>query len=397
MSTRKKILFVNYSLHSGGVEKSLITVLSLFNYDKYSVDLQLFANEGMFFSQVPDQVNLLPPLFPVEYRMNIRRAFFALLKKGHPLFALCRLLVSFAGRNGTVGERMKKMWNFERHFIRSSKKTYDAVIAYMEGQPIYYAVTKVKSRVKIGFIHGDYLAMGLDREFDLPFLRSLNSLCTVSESCLDALQKAFPEYSGRFHVIYNIISPSFLRSMAEQGTGFQDDFDGLRVLSIARLSKQKGLDIALPAVAALKRKSLRFCWYIIGIGPEEDALRDMVQKLEISDSVRFLGEQANPYPFLKQCDLYMQPSRFEGKAIAVDEAMVLCRPILLTDFSTAADQVESGKNGLIVPMTSDGVEEGLSRMLKDAELRERFTGELSRCDLSNEREIEKLYALLDGE
>jgi glycosyltransferase involved in cell wall biosynthesis len=396
MPDKKKVLFVNYSLHSGGVEKSLVTILSLFDYDTYEVDLQLFANDGMFLSRVPSNVHLLNPLFPVEYRQNIRRAFFALLKKGHPLVALCRLLVSFAGLKGSMGERLVKMWSIERHFIPKSSKHYDTVIAFMEGQPIYYAVTKVDAARKIGFIHGDYQAMGLESSFDRPFIGKLDALCTVSESCLTALKKVFPEYSAKEHVIYNIISANFMRAMAEKEKGFDDGFSGLHVLSIARLSQQKGLDIALPAVALLKRKGLSFRWYIIGIGPEEESLKQMAKELELEDSVVFLGERSNPYPYLKECDIYLQPSRFEGKSIAVDEAMVMCRPILLTDFSTASDQIDSGRNGLIVPMTSEGVAEGLEDLIRNEERRSRFSGELSRGNFTNESEINKLYALICG-
>jgi glycosyltransferase involved in cell wall biosynthesis len=394
MADKKSVLFVNYSLHSGGIEKSLVTVLSLFDYGTYDVDLQLFANEGMFLSRVPSQVHLLRPLFPAEYRQNIRRAFFLLLLKGHPLAAACRLLVTFAGRRGTVGERLAKMWKIESRFIRPSLKRYDAVVAFMEGQPIYYAASKVAGRRKIGFIHGDYSAMGLDRDFDLGYFQKLDALCTVSESCLQSLRNVFPEYSDRLRLIFNIISPEFIRTMAEKGRGFDDGFSGPRILSIARLSLQKGLDLAMPAIVELKKKGLSFRWYIIGIGPEEERLKAMVQDLGIGDRVRFLGEQPNPYPFLKKCDIYFQPSRFEGKAIAVDEAKVMCRPILLTDFSTAADQIDSGRNGLIVPMTPDGILEGLESLLLNEERCAAFSESLSRLSFSNEDEINKLYALI---
>lgn len=395
MPEKKKVLFVNYSLHSGGIEKSLVTLLSLFDYDSYEVDLQLFANDGMFLSRVSPKVNLLEPLFPKEYKLNIRKAFFALIKKGHPLIALCRLMVTFAGLRGTMGERLVKMWNVEKHFIRAPKKEYDAVVAFMEGQPIYYAVTKVKSKTKIGFIHGDYIAMGLNKDFDYPFIKELDALCTVSESCKTALEKTFPEFQDKFHVIYNIISATFMRSMANEPADFGDDFTGTRILTIARLSYQKGLDIALPAIAKLKQEGHSFKWYIIGIGPEEASLKAMAEQLGIADTVQFMGERANPYPYLKACDIYLQPSRFEGKSIAVDEAMVMCCPILLTDFSTAADQITSGKNGLIVPMTSEGIADGLRTLLQNPEQRARYTSKLEKCDYTNEDEIKKLYALID--
>lgn len=396
MSERKKILFLNYSLHSGGIEKSLVTILSLFDTQNYDADLQLFANEGLFFSRVPQQIRVLPPLFPKEYRLNIRGAFPALLLHGHPLLAFCRLLVSFAGLHGTMGERLSRMWRIERHFVRPAREHYDAVVAFMEGQPLYYAVEKVDAAVKIGFIHGDYNAMGLNRKFDRPYIAKVDALCTVSESCKTALETTFPDQSVKFHVIYNIISSSFLRTMAEKGTGFEDVYSGIRVLSIARLSHQKGLDIAMPAVVGLNHKGLRLRWYIIGVGPEEESLKRQASELGAGDSVVFLGERGNPYPYVRECDIYLQPSRFEGKSIAVDEAMVLCRPILLTDFSTASDQITSGEDGLIVPMTTEGVEQGLEKLARSGELREKYAQALSRRDLTNEGEINKLYDLIGG-
>ena len=264
------------------------------------------------------------------------------------------------------------MWKIEKHFVHPARKEYDAVVAFMEGQPIYYAVTKVQAKRKIGFIHGDYNAMGLSQDFDRPYVKQLDALCTVSEGCKMALEDNFPEFREKFHVVYNILSAQFLRKMAEAPVDFGDRYSGSRVLSIARLSVQKGLDLALPAVASLREKGLEFRWYIIGVGPEEAALQEQARSLGIEQDVCFLGEQANPYPFLRACDVYLQPSRFEGKSIAVDEAMVLCKPILLTDFSTAADQVTSGENGLIVPMTPEGIAEGLEKLLTDGELRQRF-------------------------
>lgn len=398
MPQKKRVLFVNYSLHSGGIEKSLVTLLSLFDFERYDVDLQLFANEGLFLDRVPAQVNLLPPLFPAEYKLNIRQALFALLKRGHPLVALCRLMVTFAGKTpGGMGDRLARMWRIERHFVHPAREAYDAAVAFMEGQPIYYVVTKVNARRKLGFIHGDYNAMRLSQDFDRPFVARLDALCTVSEGCKTALEDNFPEFQEKFHVIYNIISARFLRKMAEEPVSFGDGFQGKRVLSIARLSHQKGLDLALPAIAALREKGLRFRWYIIGVGPEEDSLKEQAQSLGIEEDVRFLGEQANPYPFLRACDVYLQPSRFEGKSIAVDEAMVLCKPILLTDFSTAADQVASGETGLIVPMSPEGIEAGLERLLTDEGLCRAFSGALATRDYTNENEIQKVYSLLESE
>ena len=394
MRLKKKLLFINNSLHSGGIEKSLVTLLSLIDYNIYEVDLQLFLNEGLFLDKIPSQVNLLPPIFPKQYGYSVKKAFIELIKKGYLFLSICRLLITLMSHTGTFGQRQKRMWAIQKRFIKNSTFQYDTVISYMEGQQIYYAVDKTKAYKKIGFIHGDYKAMNMDKQTDYPYFQKLDVICTVSESCKQALDEVFPEFSGKTHVINNIISPEFIRNLAALNVKFKADFTGIRLVTVARLSYQKGLDIAIPAVARLKDEGIRFKWYIIGIGPLKQKLITIINEYSLNDTVVFLGEQANPYPFIKAADIYMQPSRYEGKAIAVDEAMVLCKPILLTDFSTAADQITSGENGLIVPMSADGIYNGLNTLIGNEKMRMQFVKKLEQTNFGNENDIEKFYAVI---
>lgn len=399
---RKKILFINYSLHSGGIEKSLITLLELFDYQKYEVDLQLFVHEGLFLKDLPKQVNLLPALLPPEYKLNIIKAFFKLIKKGFVKTAFVRLWITVVSRRGTLGKRFEKIYGAEKKLLRAPEKEYDAAIAFMEGQPLYYAVDFVRSKRKIGFIHGDYKAMEMEKEFDSRYFKRLDALCTVSDICKSSLDDVFPENAGKHHVIYNIISQNSIESRAA-APGFDDKFNGRRILTIARLSYQKGLDIGMEAISQLKGKlnnfkgdGIDFKWYIIGIGPEKESLEALAAELNISDNVVFLGEKANPYPYLSECDIYFQPSRFEGKAIAVDEACVLKKPILLADYSTAADQIENGSEGLIAKSAPEALCEALASMLTDDALRKRLSSNLCGKKVTNEDEIKNLYSLIDN-
>lgn len=388
---KTKILFVNYSLHSGGVEKSLVTILSVIDYDKYDVDLQLFVKEGLFLNNVPSNVNVLPPMLPKEYKLNIRQAFLALLKMGKLKTAFCRLLVTLTSRTGSLGERFKRVYNIEKKLLKSNPKEYDTVIAFMEGQPLYYAVEFTKAKRKIGFIHGDYKAMGLSKNFDIPYFDKLNALCTVSEGCKNSLDEVFPDMKNRHHLIYNIISSQMLNKMADSGKGFTDDYNGKRVLTIARLSYQKGLDIGIETISRLA--DYDFKWYIIGIGPLEYQLKEQAKALGVDNKIVFLGETDNPYQYIKNCDLYFQPSRFEGKAIAVDEACVFNKPILLGEYSTAHDQIENGVEGVICPLNADMLADELKSLLEDNSRAQAFSSALKNKRVTNEEEINKLYAL----
>lgn len=389
---KKKILFINYSLHSGGIEKSLVTLLSVFDYSKYDVDLQLFVHEGLFLENVPDNVNLLPPLLPREYKFNIRQAFFALLKKGMIKTAFCRLFVTLSSQNGSLGDRLKRVYNIEKHMLNKNRIKYDTAVAFMEGQPLYYLVDFINADKKIGFIHGDYKSMGLNKDFEEPYIKKLDALCTVSEACKASLDDVFPESAYKHHVIYNIISEKALKSLAEKEHGFDDNYSGKRILTIARLSHQKGLDIGINAVSLIK--NLDFKWYIIGIGPLENELKQLINTLGLNDKVVFLGEKANPYPYLNECDIYFQPSRFEGKAIAVDEACVLLKPILLGNYSTACDQIENGLEGIICELTPEALAENLKALLVSDDLSNKYSDQLKNKSVTNEEEIQKLYNLI---
>ena len=159
---KKKILFCNYSLHSGGIEKSLVTLLSLFDYTRYDVDLQLFANDGLFLPRVPEKVHLLPPLFPQVYKRNIREApARLLLKQGQWKTAFCLRAGHARGPARHDGRAARaRCGRPSAAPCAGNPNVYDAAVAYMEGQPIYYCVDFVKAKRKIGFIHGDYTGDG---------------------------------------------------------------------------------------------------------------------------------------------------------------------------------------------------------------------------------------------
>lgn len=395
---KKKILFVNYSLHSGGIEKSLVTLLNLFDYSKYSVNLQLFVHEGLFLKNVPSKVKLLPALLPKEYKLNIRQAFTALLQKGMFKTAFCRLMVTLVSRKGTLGERLVRVYNVEKKLLKPNHCEYDAVIAFMEGQPLYYAADFVNAKKKICFIHGDYKAMEMCKEADSAYLDRFDALCTVSEACKQALDESFPESAAKHRVIYNIVSKQTIEALSHSDSGFSDAFCGKRILTIARLSYQKGLDVGVAAIA-LAAKALNipdFKWYIIGIGPEQAALKALCEQHGISDKVVFLGEKPNPYPYLRECDIYFQPSRFEGKAIAVDEACILCKPIILADYSTAHDQLDAEKEGIIAEFSPQALSQAIVSLLSSPELCSQFADNLACKDLSNESELQKLYDLIEN-
>lgn len=121
----------------------------------------------------------------------------------------------------------------------------------------------------------------------------------------------------------------------------------------------------------------------------------MIDKLELQGRFFLLGKKTNPYPYIKACDIYVQPSRYEGKAVTVREAQILNKPVLITNFPTAKSQLENGVDGYICPMGVDGIVEGIKKLVDDVEFRTEIVNNVSQRNYGNEREVEKIYRLIE--
>ena len=168
-----------------------------------------------------------------------------------------------------------------------------------------------------------------------------------------------------------------------------------RLLSVGRFSEAKNFDNVPDICRQLLEKGVDVKWFIIGFGIEERLIRKKIEEAEMQDHVIILGKRSNPYPYIKACDIYVQPSRYEGKSVTVREAQMLCKPVVVTDYPTAKSQIIDGVDGVIVPLDNEGCARGLARVILDKNLQERLISYLKTHDYGNESEVEKIYKLID--
>ncbi|MDD6061870.1 MAG: glycosyltransferase [Oscillospiraceae bacterium] len=391
---KKKLLFIQPSMQFGGAEKSLQTLLRLLDFDKYDVDLLLFRPEGEFLKLLPKEVNLLSlPADAQTFAQPIVSACLSFLKQGKASLALDRLRFSKAVRkDGSVRMREQYGWQYQKRAFGTLSENYDAAIAYLEGAPIYFCADCVRAKKKIAYIHNDYSKLQMDRSFDSAYFEKMDALVVVSEECAVSLRSNFPQYKEKVRVIENIIFPGILRTQADAQADFGDDFGGLRLLTVGRLDEQKGIDLGIQACAKLADKA-DFRWYVLGEGPEREKLEQMIRDNHLENRFILLGTRLNPYPYLRACDVYVQPSRFEGKSIALEEAKCLGKPILTTAFTTVADQITDGVNGSVAQIDSEDIARRLSELLFHGEIRQKYTQALQNYS-GNTEELEKFYDLL---
>lgn len=391
---KKKLLFVIPSLGAGGAEKSLVNLLNVIDPEKYEVDLFLFSKTGLFLSQIPYFVNILPIGRSQQiFQFPLLKSIFSFLIKGKFYLALNRFLFAHYQRsrkNSAVSEQYS--WKYAAAAIGVLPDVYAAAIGFLEKTSIYFVVDKIKADRKIGFIHNDYNQLCLDKNFDRHYFKYLSHIATVSEECVAVLRKQFPEYNEKICVIKNIVSTELIKSLAVLK---DPPMKPHAIVSIGRLHPQKGFDLAVQAAAILKTNKINFHWYIIGEGPERPYLEELIQNYELEHHFSLLGLRENPYPYMRQAEVFVQCSRYEGKSIAIDEAKILAKPILLTDFTTAKDQIENGVNGLIVGMNPDDIANGILQYLQNQSFKSQVTGRLAIDNFGTEGEIEKFYKLVE--
>lgn len=382
------------NLRVGGAEKALISLLQTFDYSLYNIDLLLFKKEGLFLNQVPKEVAILEE--PSEYKffdMSFIKAILNALKLLRFDIVINRIAMAYLFKTEkNVAIREQKLWKFLGKCLSPVCKKYDMAIGFLEKTPNYFCADKVTAAVKIGFVNNDYEKLEMNPKLDYDCFNKLNYIATVSEECLAALQRSFPNYLDKLLVIGNISTPRLILKLADET--IEPLHSGLKLITLGRLAPQKGYDLLVDAAHILKQKNINFKWYILGIGELQEELNSQILKFNLQDEIVFLGLKENPYPYIKQADIYVQPSRFEGKSLAIDEAKILHKPIIVTNFSTAKDQIISNENGLIVAMNSDAITNGILKLQNDGDLQNKFIENLSKEKMGNESEIEKIYTLI---
>lgn len=383
---KKKILFVIESLSCGGAEKSLVSLLQCFNYDRYEVDLQLFTKTNEFDRYVPSNVRFLQPLESCSWS-KWKIPFVAAVRK---MFAL-RMRLGFKNNN----KRNMVMWKYKGWYYPENHNQYDIAIAYSQGTPTFYVAEKVKAHIKIAYKNSITDMCGRALHFYSEYYAIYSYIVCVSDSVKKMYANLFPEHEHKMRVIYDINNANFIRTMAKEPV---EDFFGseLKIITIGSLKKIKGYDFLIDAAVNLKERNINYTWFIIGEGQLRGEIEEAIRQNGLADYVILLGRKMNPYPYIWNCDICVSTSRAEGFGLTLAEAKILDKPVVTTCFATAYEQIENGINGLIVDMNGRAIAEGILQVAQDEKLRNRMIENLKHEKKGNTEEVQKLYELIES-
>lgn len=393
----KKILIAYDTMMTGGTTTALLSLLNELDYDRVSVDLILFMNEGPFLKDIPHQVNLLNQAYVEKDKKlsvskekiirtvlngNAVRAVFSYIKhKNTPKGNLRNILMHYGIKS-------------QVDMSRKISQEYDAAIGFIEGWSDQYILSnKVKAKSKIVWIHPDYKASYLIPEIDRRLFKKATNIVVVARSCETNIRNIFPEYADKVRTIENINSVSYIQKRAAENTPTVK-LAGINFCTVARCDMDvKGLDRILTTLKKIKDGGQNdFLWHYIGDGRDFKLLEDKIDALGLQNNVICYGQMNNPLIILKQMDFFVLASRYEGKPVSVTEAMALNIPCIVTAYASAREQVANGENGLVTDNSEEGIYKAFETIFRKPELRDEYRSNMK--NISNQEEIQKLYKIL---
>lgn len=400
---KPRIFIAMHYMEIGGAETALVGLLNALDPARVDVDLFLYDHRGEMMQFIPEWVNLLPQI--PKYSV-LERPIVELVKRGFWGIAAARLWAKWLSqkaykRSGSTLENnggLDKMSKCTTPLLPKINQsvTYDLAISFLT--PHRIVAEKVKAKKKIAWIHTDYTRVWVDAEDELKVWQKYDYVASISGDVTNTFLQVFPSLAPKIVEIENILSPTFVRKRAElQDVDKEFRHEGaITLLSVGRFSDAKNYDNVPDICKRLINKTkLNIRWYIIGYGGDEALIRQKIKEAGMEEHVILLGKRSNPYPYIKACDIYVQPSRYEGKSVTVREAQMLCKPVVVTNYPTAPSQIRSGIDGVIVPMDNEGCAHGLAEVICDKPLQERIIAHLKTHDYGNESEVEKIYTLIN--
>lgn len=390
---KKKVLFMVSSMNIGGVEKSLLSLLSVIPKDKYDVTILTLEKKGGFLGYIPSHIRIeeatwfkdIKPIIMESPQSTLKRY----LAKGK-LFKIPSFVYSYYKSKNT-GDRYIYYKNILKS-IPDNEEIYDVAIAYAGPTEIIdaYIGYKVNAKKKIGWIHFDISKHNINEKLYKTLYEKFNKIFVVSNEANKKLNEIIPNTVGKSEVLLNIISKDLVCNMASEEIDFDDKFDGIKIVTVGRLSREKGQDLAINALLKLKQDGYKVRWYCVGGGNARDEYEKLIKEKNLEGNFILLGANPNPYPYIKKSDIYVQTSRHEGYCLTLAEAKCLCKPIVTTNFIGAYEQIKNKINGFIVNQNEDDIYEKIKFIIDNNYIRDKFISNLNNTTLNTVDNVNKL-------
>ena len=397
----KRILIVSHAMELGGAERSLLGLLNVLDSKRYKIDLFLLRHEGELLEYIPEYVHVLPKV--AAYTV-LARPMKDTLREGHFWLTGVRLYAKIKAARYNKKHQYKDSavaLEYSHKYIKrympkiNPTVEYDLAISFLT--PHYFVAEKVRAKKKIAWIHTDYKKVQINIPSETVMWGKYDYIASISEEVSKSFLEVCSSLRSKLILIENILPERLIKRQAMELDVTKEMpviEDGFRLLSIGRYCTAKNFDNVPAICSCLLKKGFKVKWYIIGFGGDEELIRQKIAEEKMEEHVILLGKKENPYPYIRACDLYVQPSRYEGKSVTVREAQMFAKPVVITAYPTSGSQLEDGVDGVVVPMDNEGCADGIAKLLDDPKKMQSLSEACRSRDYSNQKEVEKLYELL---
>lgn len=390
---KKKIAFVIATFMIGGQEKALISMLNNIPKNKYDITILTLFDEGDLRRFIPEwvKVRIIP-----KNDSNIKNIILNNLKKFKFISAIKNVYYSV---NIKLSKTKAQHNYYTARLFPYLDEEFDVIIHYhsTESFILHYIAYRTKAPLKIAWIHSDISNnLNIDKKIFRDIYSRYDKIFSVSKASLIKFNQYFPETINKSEVLYNIIDSNEIVKLANKEVGFDDKFNGIRILTVARLCSDKGQDKIAAIVRRLINDGYNIKWYLVGEGDYRNIIEESILKFKVENNVILLGSKINPYPYINECDIYVQPSVSEGFCISLSEAICLNKPIIATEFNGAKEQIIDGETGYIVPVNSSNeLYLKVKKLLDNRDIAEMFSYKLKLRNYNTIKELDKLYNCID--
>lgn len=398
----KKILFVINTMGQAGAETAFLDFLKKMDGSEYELSLYILMGQGEMIGKLPSNIRILnrslsslSVLTSQGRRKMALTVFHAFWRHGNCCGKLYSIVQSFADMAKAKRIQSSKLfWRVLSDGAQRFETEFDLAVAWLEGGAAYYVADHVNARRKAAFIHTDYKNAGYTRNMDKGCWEQFDRIFTVSEQMKGHFQAFYPECEEKVFVFNNHIDQDTLLLRAKEPGGFSDDFDGIRILTVGRLTYQKAYDVAIESMSILKKTGQKIRWYVLGEGEERKYLEKKIDALGLKEDFLLLGAVENPYPYYEQTDIYVHATRLEGKSIAIQEAQALGCAVIASDCCGNRELITDGEDGILCRLIPQNIAESIIKVLGDKEMRERM-GRMAKAKKAPEGQEKFLKELLD--
>ncbi len=373
---KKKIIFVTKALWHGGIETALVNLLKGLDPQRYDITVLLLCKERAMAPRLPEYCHLIVADREKTVSFQKPYPFARLFHLTEPTQSPSRL------HRGLMWMTPAVKWLENRLYIRYIRKNlpqqrYDDCIIYSD-VAAETAVRAVQAEQYLMFYH--HGAMRRVYHDTIGYQKSRAVIC-VSQPQAEKLKAFRPEFAHKVCVIHNLTDVEGIREKAKAPLTADFSPEQFHIVSCGRISREKGMDLAVEACAALVAQGHEdLHWWIVGGGPAEAEVRQRIITLGMEDHVTITGMLDNPYPYIARADLYVQPSRFEGYPMTILEAMCLGCAIVSTDNGGAGEILQDGTTGVLCPISAEGIAGAVQNLLDMPQERDRLHQNVQQWD-----------------